>query len=92
MEEFEGNLGLQRTQDFHNMKRHLSKAGAVWIIITFVSISFSFTALAAMKKKFSMSIKMEKLISENYLVASGDFNNAIKQGINLNIIVNGKRK
>ena len=36
--------------------------------------------------------KNGKFISENYLVASGDFNNAIKQGINLNIIVNGKRK
>ena len=54
-------MGVQRIQDFHNMKRHLSKAGAVWIIITFVTISFSFTALAAMKKKFSMSIKMENL-------------------------------
>lgn len=68
------------------MKKDLSKGLFVGILMTFVMISFSFPSLAAEKKKFSMSTKMEKLISQNYLVASGDFRNVLKQGVSLNII------
>lgn len=68
------------------MKRHISKAGVVWIIVIFVTISFSLTVMAAEKKNFSMNTKMEKLISENYLASSGDFRNVLKQGVSLNII------
>ena len=52
------------------MKRHLSKVGVMGIIVAFVIIS-SVSPLAAEKKKFSMSTKMEKLISENYLAVLG---------------------
>jgi hypothetical protein len=68
------------------MKRHLSKAGVVGIIIAFVTISFSFTALAAEKRKFSMSFKNEKIVSEKFLQVTGDYKNVMKQGESLNII------
>jgi hypothetical protein len=68
------------------MEKDLSKVLLVGILMTFVMISFSFPSLAAEKKKFSMSTKMEKLISENYLASSGDFRNVLKQGVSLVII------
>jgi len=68
------------------MKRHFPKSAFIGIIMGFVMISCGFTALAAEKKKFSMSTKMEKLISENYLASSGDFRNVLKQGVSLTII------
>jgi hypothetical protein len=68
------------------MKKDLSKGLFVGIIMAIVMISFSLPSLAAEKKKFSMSTKMEKLISEKYLASSGDFRNVLKQGVSLNII------
>ena len=76
------------------MKRHLSKAGVVGIIIALVMISLGFTSLAAEKKKFSMSVKRGKWVSENLLVPYGensqmrlDFQRyELKQGVNLDII------
>jgi hypothetical protein len=49
------------------MKRHISKAGVVWIIILLITISFSFTALAAEKKKFVFSKTSKNPISPTYL-------------------------
>ncbi|MBP1717448.1 MAG: hypothetical protein H6Q43_886 [Deltaproteobacteria bacterium] len=76
------------------MKRLFSKVGVVGFIVTLVTISFCFTPLAAEKKKFSMTTKREKWVSENLLEAYGDRSQirmdfqryVIKQGVHLDII------
>ena len=68
------------------MKRNLSKVAFIGTIVTFVVISFGFTALGAEKKVFSVSLKKEKILSERVLQVSGDFKNVIKQGESLNSI------
>ena len=76
------------------MKRLFSKLGVVGFIVALVTISFCFTTMAAEKKKFSMSTKREKWISENLLVPYGDPSQMrldfqryeLKQGVSLDMI------
>ena len=76
------------------MKRLFSKLGVVGFIVALVTISFCFTTMAAEKKKFSMSTKREKWVSENLLIPYGDNSQMrldfqryeLKQGVSLDII------
>jgi len=76
------------------MKRDLLKVGVAGIIIAFAAISFCFDAPAAEKKKFSMSTKRDKWISDNLLIPYGDQSQIrldfqrfeLKQGMSLDII------
>ena len=68
------------------MKGFSPKITLVWIIVAFVTISIWSIPLAAEKKKFSMSTKREKVISENILTNFGEHKVFIKQGVSLEII------
>jgi hypothetical protein len=76
------------------MRRLSLQAGAMAFIAALVISSFCFTALAAEKKKFSLSTKREKWVSENLLEAYGDRSQirmdfqryVLKQGVHLDIV------
>lgn len=76
------------------MKRDLLKVGVAGIIIAFAAISICSDAPAAEKKKFSMSTKRDKWISDNLLIPYGDQSQIrldfqrfeLKQGMSLDIV------
>jgi len=68
------------------MKGFSPKVTLAGIIVAFVTISLCSIPLAAEKKKFSMSTKREKVISENILTNFGEHKVFIKQGVSLEII------
>jgi len=77
------------------MKRSFTKVGVVGFTVALVTIAFCLTALATEKKKFTMSTKRDKWISENVLVPHGDQSQIrldfqrfeLKQGMSLDLIM-----